>query len=60
MIATVGGGLSLGSQAGELGSGRWELVEEQEEKNSKRRKVAECLKRRFLTKDKDGPLEGNR
>jgi hypothetical protein len=41
MIATVGGGPSLGSQAGEVESDCWELVEEQEKKNSRRRKVAE-------------------
>jgi hypothetical protein len=60
MIATVGGGPSLGSQAGEPESGRWEPLEEQEEKDSKRRKVAECFKRCFLTKDKDVSLGGNR
>jgi hypothetical protein len=60
MIATVGGGPSLGSQAGEGESGRWESEEAQEKKNRRRRRFAECFKRRFLTKDKDVPLGGNR
>jgi hypothetical protein len=59
MIATVGGGPSLGSQAGKVEFGHLEPVEEQEKKNSRRRKFAECLKKRFWTKDKEVPLGGN-
>jgi hypothetical protein len=61
MTATVGGGLSFGSQAGaEESMARWELTVEQEKNHRRRKQVAGCLKRRFLTKDKDMPHGQNR
>jgi hypothetical protein len=57
IIATEGGGASLGSQAGEAESiDRSELMDEQENKIKKSKQLAGYLKRRFLTKDKRVPL----
>jgi hypothetical protein len=57
MTATDGGGLSFGSQSGEVDSmTRWELKDVQDSKNRRRESVAVCFRRRFLVKDKDVPL----
>jgi len=56
MIATVGGGPPFGSQAEEVESmARWELKDEQDNKNRSREHIAGCFKRRFLAKDKEVP-----
>jgi hypothetical protein len=57
IIAAVGGGACFGSQSGETESiDRWELKDEQENKNRRRKQLAGCFRKRFLGKDKDLPL----
>jgi len=57
IIATVGGGPSFGSQAGETESiGLWELKEEQDRMKGKKQEAARKLTRLLVKQGKDVPL----
>jgi hypothetical protein len=57
IIATVGGGPSFGSQAGETESiALWELKEEQDRMKGKRQEAVRNLRRLLVKQGKDVPL----
>ena len=57
IIATVGGGPSFGSQAGETESiALWELKEEQDRMKGKKQAAARKLRRLLVKQGKDVPL----
>jgi hypothetical protein len=57
IIATVGGGPSFGSQAGETESiALWELKEEQDRMKGKKQAAARKLRRLLVKQDKEVPL----
>jgi len=57
IIATVGGGPSLGSQAGETEFiALWELKEEQDRMKGKKQAAARKLRRLLVKQGKEAPL----
>jgi hypothetical protein len=57
IIATVGGGLSFGSQVGETESiVLWELKDEQDRRKGKKQVAAKRVKRLLVKRGKDAPL----